>query len=547
MQSVNALGAVVQMPKLTVQTYDLEPVNRLDDLPQDFILYLKHDVIIVNKALCQFKEAIKQINQRFKLDVAWDSLTSASISRQILAQLDKRSFTVSFTSQQAAGAYYRGGFTALNQAIKDQIIIGQHQIMDAKSHYPSVIFLNDLPSGEPEIIKDPQQCAKLTEKIKKHPTTFNASVDFITVEGVIIRSVSQWGAIPWPVDIKNFHPLYETYIVTDQMTPFIFKGTIREWLSVLPFYEFQDWKATEWIRFGEHQRSNVLKPVIKYLYDFKEVKDEYGNHPWKMTFKIILNSLYGSMGMDQNFEHTVYVHQNYDLQPEMSFGHKEALYYDMFLDRLNFFRDWNYHTLKTRREITAKELTYAYWNRWVACYITSIGRSELLKLIAKDFDRIYYCDTDSLIGTTDNHSFKWLAENDRIGSLLGQWDYELLDHQEANILRIRAPKNYDVRLQTEQILKQGTVGVDKKALNEILATNPTFLDHNTVIPNGWKHMIYGVPRENFEYDANGRVVLKKTGRVSAPEKTDFFPYIISQDKSWTKLQNQRGVNDGKKN
>lgn len=541
MQSVGVLGSVVQMPKLVAQTYDLEPVDHLEQLPADFIKYMEYDVIIVNKALCQFKEAIGQINKQFKLEINWDRLTSASISRQIIKALDQTNgFKVSFDTQQAAGPYYRGGFTALNQGIKDQILTGKHQIIDAKSHYPSVIYLNDLPVGTPTIYQDSDNLKIINHKLKNaNPNIFKNSRDFVTIKGIIKKSLSQWGSIPWDPETKQAHPLYETYIVTEQPEPFTFKGTIREWLEAKKFYEFNYWEVTEWVVFSDQQRSSVLKPMIKYLYDFKEVKDQFGFTPWKMTFKIILNSIYGSMGMDENFDYTVFINNKLSLAPEMHFDKTNALYYDIFFDQMNFFKDLGYQTLKTRKEFTDKELNYSYWNRWIACYITSIGRAELLKLIAMDFDKIYYCDTDSIIGTADNQAFKWLTEQGLIGQDMGQWDYELTPDQVNNTIRFRAPKNYDIRLPSGTILKQGTVGVNKVALNQMLMQDPDFLDHNTIIPDGWKHMVYGIPRDHFEYNEQGNVVLKKFDRSPLKEKTDFFPYIISQDKKWSKLQQQR--------
>ena len=560
-QSVAALGKIVGLPKLEVETYDLEPTDRLDQLPPLFIEYLKQDVLIVNKALIAFKNGIEKLNKEFGLKIKWDKPTSASISRDIINAVDSRlSFKVHIYEQQKAAEYYRGGFTAINQDFKDQVMTGLNgMVFDAKSHYPSVIYLNNLPHQKPLILNknndfDDIEILAYEADLKAGRINLKECLDFVAIKGKIKQNKSGWGSIVWPKEIKDKDhlDLLEAYIVCFEPTKFEFKGTVREWNEAAKFYEFLNWEITELVLFNKKESTDCLKQITNYLYKTKEQKDKDGNRPWAMTFKIILNSLYGSMGMDENFFSTLFLDKNFLFLPKDTLtvknkNAKERLYYDLQKDNLNFFQKGKYQTVKAHKEFWEEELKPDYWNRWIAAYITSIGRAELMRLIAMDFNNIWYCDTDSLIGDLNNKAFIYLKEEKLIGDQMGQWQPDLKPEQTIYEARFRAPKNYDLQDKKGNILKRGNVGIDKTILEELEFNEKNFLDWNTTIKDGWKHIVYGIYPEDFKRDSDGIVRLipfnerleQIKARGGLHKKDSFYPYIINQDKQLSKLARQR--------
>lgn len=559
-QSIKALGKIVGVEKLEAETYDLEPVNALNELPEKFINYMKVDVEIANRALIEFKKGIAKLNKEMGLNIKWDKPTSASISRDIINALDERkSFKVEIYEQERAAAYYRGGFTAINQDFKDVVLTDLNgQVLDAKSHYPSVIYLNKLPHQTPLILNltDDWESYEIMEyeaALKAGELNLKECLDFVTIEGKILKSKSGWGSIVWPDHIKqnDTADLLETYIVGDQPVKFKFKGTTREWVAAAKFYEFQNWKITELVQFNPNEATECLKEVTKFLFDFKEKTAPDGSRPWALTFKIILNSLYGSMGMDENFNHNLFLPADYLFLPydDLIINKKNAKprrYYNLQKDSLNFWAKANVQSVKALREFWEDELTPEYWNRWIAAYITSIARAELMELIALDFDNLWYCDTDSLIGDKNNKAFKFI-EKHKLGNNLGQWNYDLKPTEQVVTARFRAPKNYDLQDREGNILKRGSVGIDKNKLNEIDFNARNFLDWTTTIKDGWKHIVYGIYPEDFERDTDGIVRIKDftqrlanlKRRKNQTRQDNYYPYIINQDKQLSKLERQR--------
>ena len=559
-QSVGALGKVVGLPKLETD-YDLEPVGSIGELPAQFVDYCWRDVEIVNRALCKFKEGISALNKALKLKIQWDKPTSASISRDLINAVDERqSFKVHLDEQTRAADYYRGGYTAINSDFKDVVLKDLNAtIYDAKSHYPSVIALNRLPHKNPFIIDGFNDFERgLLEYYQADYESGQIDLanclDFVTIKGIIRRNRSGWGSIVWGQNDKERDHLdiLEAYIITSDPRAFTFKGTLREWHEARKFYEFHSWKITELVQFDNDAATNCLQPIIEFLYKWKEERDQSGARPWALTAKIILNSIYGSMGMDQNFFNQIYLDNSKWFLPGDSVEIKEKYssklrrFYNMHRDSLNFFAAGDYQAVKAQREFWEEELEPVFWNRWIACYITSIGRAELMKLIAFDFQNNYYCDTDSLVGATTSKSFSYLHQSGRVGANLGQWECDLKAGQFINEARFRAPKNYDLRDQNGKTIKRGAVGIDKAQLEQLELNERNFLDQSATIIDGWKHMVYGICPEDFERQSDGIVRLKpmlirlaNQKRRGFIKRDCYYPFIINQDKQLSKLARQR--------
>lgn len=411
--SVAYLGKLFNFPKGEVD-YKQEPVDSWDKLPLKYREYLERDVDIVIKALLQFDKALSDYE-----NIDWKNcLTISSLSRQFIESADiDKDFKISFNSQKLAKQFYRGGLTSYNKDYWFKKVENiKAKMIDAKSHYPSVMKLNELPAGEPEPITE--------EEIKDY------KIVFVRVVGHISKCKTGWGTINKTSDFHN-------YIFEDNQD-FIFVGLIQEWEIQKHFYEFSNWEYAEiW---GFNQTQNLLNNVIDNFYELKETSDT------KLVWKLLLNSLYGSCGMKANYPDTFFVAEN-EIPDLGEVSNNKKYYYRYTIKARQFFKglteiECDYDLLDNKK----------CWNVWIAAAITSYGRYELLKHISYKPDSVLYCDTDSMLILDD-----YPLEKVKLGKELGCWEVE---KENINNVYIQCAKRYVVAKDNE-VLKTGFGGVSK--------------------------------------------------------------------------------------
>ena len=411
--SVAYLGKLFNFPKGEVD-YKQEPVEKWEQLPLIYREYLERDVDIVIKALLQFDKALGDYE-----NIDWKNcLTISSLSRQFIESVDTdKLFKISFKSQQIAKRFYRGGFTSYNKNYWFKKVENINaKMIDAKSHYPSVMKLNELPAGEPEPITE--------EEIDDY------KIVFVKVVGHIKKCKTGWGTIN---KTSDFHH----YIFEDNQD-FIFVGLIQEWKIQKHFYEFSKWEYAEIWGFNETQ--NLLNEIIDKFYELKETSDT------KLVWKLLLNSLYGSCGMKANYPDTYFINEN-EIPNLAEISTDKKQYYRYHIKARQFFEG-----------LTEIEIDYDLlnsnkcWNIWVAASITSYGRYELMRHIAYKPDSVLYCDTDSMLILND-----FPLEKVKLGKELGCWEVE---KENINNIYIQGAKRYVVG-QDEEVLKTGFAGVSK--------------------------------------------------------------------------------------
>ena len=411
--SVAYLGKLFNFPKGTVD-YKQEPVDKWENLPLIYRNYLERDVDIVIKALLQFDKALTGYQ-----NIDWKNcLTISALSRQFIESVDKdKVFKISFDSQKIAKRFYRGGLTSYNQNYwfkKTENI--KAKMVDAKSHYPSVMKLNPLPSGEPEPITEAE--------IKDY------KIVFVKVVGHISKCKTGWGTINKTSDLHQY--------IFENNQDFIFVGLIQEWEIQKHFYEFSKWEFAEIWGFSETQ--NLLNDIIDKFYYLKETSET------KLVWKLLLNSLYGSCGMKANYPDTFFVNEN-EIPDLKQVSTNKKQYYRYHIKARQFFKG-----------LTEIEVDYDLlnksdcWNIWIAASITSYGRYELLKHIAYQPESVLYCDTDSML-ILDNYPL----DKVKLGKELGCWEVE---KENINNVYIQGAKRYVVS-QDNEVLKSGFAGVSK--------------------------------------------------------------------------------------
>ena len=300
-------------------------------------------------------------------------------------------------------------------------------------------------------------------------------VIMVCVRGQIRRNKNSWATI---VDDEAF----ETYWFEkgDQDKDFTFYGTLREWEIQHSFYEFIKWEFIEVLVWEE--TTTRLNPFIEELYRLKETEKN------ALCYKIILNSMYGSAGMKHTYP-TLFFEKK-DIAVPYSYKENDKEYIYIQEKNENFFRDYlSYDYVELKDEKTK------CWNKWIAAFITSYGRAILMEYIAKDPEKMVYCDTDSMIGLVDSESFNQLPK----GKGLGDWD---VDKKDINYVFVQGAKRYFLYRNNEEPIKIGFAGVKK----------------DEVFYNGFETDVSLAQDELIE-DGQRRVVKDKK----------FFPFIEDND------------------
>lgn len=426
--SIKDLGKMFNCPKLTTD-YNIEPVDKLEDLPKDYLDYLHQDVKILNVALSKFAEDVEKVNAKYNITKGWNKMTMANLSRTLISAVDiNEKYKISFESQEKAREFYRGGYTCLNKSIEDTIIYGNFKMIDAKSHYPSIMSLFKLPAYEPIKINakeiDDYECV------------------FVKITGIIRRNKNDWGTIP----VKGE---FDRYIVNADYTPFEFAGSYVEWSIQEKFYEFESWTYQEIWGFEETQ--NVMNDVIKDFYKLKETEAN------PLTYKLFLNSIYGSCGMKANYPETFFVKDNED--PPFQFLNKNKTKGYIFA---NYKRTCYFEGYKEVEYATQLPGNTKCWNRWIAAYITSIGRYILQKFISYSPKHVYYGDTDSLL-IDDAYPLHMI----KLGKGLGDWD---IDKDNLTEFIVQGPKRY-ILGSNDKTVKTSFSGIRKDLFTETFQDN----------------------------------------------------------------------------
>lgn len=421
--SVASLGKILNLPKLETD-YNINPVNHLSDLPQEMLTYLHQDVTIVNRSLINFKEHIQKLNKKYNAEWKWNSLTNSSISRQIIKHFDNdNAFEISFESQSIARKYYRGGYTAFNFKLQNKPFETDAKMYDAKSHYPSIMYLYELPFSEPFLISE--------KDIPKYKCVF------VRVDGVIQHNKYEWGTIPKHYNDETYIFIEKGEIVEEETRKFSFYGTFTEWEISKQFYEFEYYEIVEvW---GWKKTTSCLNVVLEDLYFLKETEKN------PLTYKIILNSIYGSSGMKYDYPKEFYQEKDKDPEPEIDYQDKTYIWINK--KKYNFFEKY-----KTYDYIEVVDPELRCWNRWIAAYITSIGRAILQSYILEEPHNAYYCDTDSILGHKDFKGFQKM----KIGKNFGNWEEE---YDDIRKLIIQGAKRYLLFKDEETAIKTRFAGI----------------------------------------------------------------------------------------
>jgi hypothetical protein len=329
--------------------------------------YIKNDIEIIARALdIQFAQGLE------KITAGSDSL------HQFKSMIGKKGFTKLFPIfteelDKNIRLAYRGGFTWVNDRIQGEEI-GEGIVFDVNSLYPAMMYDKPLPFGEP-IHFDGQY-----EEDRNFP---------LYIQHVKCSFDLKEGYIP-TIQIKKSRFRDNEYLKTSNGYIVDLYVTNVDWELIQEHYIIEDLEYCSGFKF--RQKTGIFKEFIdKWMY----VKTT-SEGAIKQLAKLILNSCYGKFATNTDVT-----------------------------GKIPYLKEDGSTAYKLPRDEETKEIikeTKDPIYTPMGVFITSWARHTTITTAQKCFDRILYCDTDSihLEGTDIPDSIADIVDDKR----LGYWKHE---------------------------------------------------------------------------------------------------------------------------
>lgn len=327
--------------------------------------YIINDVQIIAEALdIQFKQGLT------KMTNGADSLKG--FKETVHKKVFEKYFPVlSMELDSNIRLAYRGGFTWLNEKYAG-VVLGDGIVFDVNSLYPSRMYDCDLPYGMPEFF-DGQYVDD-----ESYP---------LYIQHVQCEFEVKPGHIP-TIQLKR-NMLYNSneYIKATKGEPVDLFVTNVDWALIQEHYNLYD------VEFKSGWKFKSVKGLFQTFIDKWMFIKVNSDGAIKLLAKLMLNSLYGKFATNPNVTGKIPY-----LREDGSCGFRVGD---------DEFRDPVYTP--------------------VGVFITSWARDLTIRTAQKCYDRIIYCDTDSihLIGTEIPESIKDIVDDDK----LGYWKQETMYKQ----------------------------------------------------------------------------------------------------------------------
>ena len=432
--------------------YDLggNYVHQDEYLKNVFVSYIKRDVMIAKTAFLNYKETVESskdaINNKYnKKDVHLQKiLTTASLVQKLvknniwnnkhLHNYIKKGLKIhSYEQYELMRKFYSGGFTQFNPLYHNKVFDKKGFSIDINSSYPWAMT-QPLPYGEllEEVPKNTKNyltycVVKMNYKIK------SKYINFICLKNKTEKNVRY-----------AMHGSGEFYFLLEEFE----------------FYKkIYDIEITE-IKYLYARCFTFLKPFIDEYYHLKSEADANGQAALKTTYKLLLNSLYGSFAKKAIYPMGVWMSKKY--YDDLKENKLECL-----LDEKN--KKWKPKTFKQLNipnmdlfcvEMEKEEKPKSFPNMLIGATITAYSRLKLLNAIFEiGIEKFVYCDTDSIfcLGKKEN-----LPPSIKLDDYeLGAWKVEF----EFNKGKILGAKRYVFENENHKT-KSATSGIKLKKLSE---------------------------------------------------------------------------------
>lgn len=370
-QSVESMPKTFKIPENKLEIDYNAPREKGHILTGEEEAYIKNDVVIVAKAL------------KYLFDMGLTKMTAGSNALSEYKEITRlnrfRSLykPLNYEIDKDIRRAYRGGFTYLNPIYKNKEV-GEGEVLDVNSLYPSVMYKEMLPFGEPffyvgEYVEDkvyPLYIQRLTCSFKikdgKIPTIQIKHSRFVDNEYLTDSGEEPVALTLTSVDLKLF---LEQYDVWD------------------PHYE-SGWKF-------KAMRGLFTEYIDKWI----KVKNEAtisGNKGIRQVAKIMLNSLYGKFSTSLDVQSKIPYLENDIVKYKLGEkGTKEGVYLPMGAFITAYARDKTIRTSQAIKDYSIKKY---------------------------GIDMYCYSDTDSIHTILPIEELKQFCEIDDVE--LGLWKHE---------------------------------------------------------------------------------------------------------------------------
>lgn len=428
--SVSALAKSVGMTKHIDDDdmsnfYDREPTQNINNVDKRYLEYCNNDVAVVNKCLSNFTksldslDSLKSYNEnrtknKKSIFNPFHFLTAGALAIGLLKNIylpkynreNKSSISLFLdeSTYDAVRPFYTGGWTQFNPDFNGAPVKVRNGVfIDVNSAYPYQMS-KDLPYGD----------LYTTKPELPHYTFKTIKVKFAKIKeefkNVVI--LKNWKRDNTQTDMRYVR----------ELNNFICYYIEEEWNIINEYYDIK----FEWVENKYMLKLPWAKEYINDLYHWKSYYKNVGNSAFAMTFKILLNSSYGKMGMRKDFDSMFYLPKTDFTGKTYADINKQNRGEIVHMDKKDFSFKYASETYKIDETLipvicnsikTKSKLS----NIAAASVITALERVYLWETI-RDLgpDKFIYSDTDSIaFRDIDDGILK-----PYVGDELGKWDIE---------------------------------------------------------------------------------------------------------------------------
>lgn len=488
--NVENWGKIYGIKKLTEEEklnrssfYNVEPVEKLEQLDKRFVEYCYNDNLIIKKAYNDFLLLVSNLPfvKRYDATIckgkrqfsALNYLTISALTKKLMkintylfirdtkfkGRLDYF-FKTNYSHYEYMSKFFRGGFTQFNkeyQSVKNFKKVKNTIYIDVNSAYPYQMS-KPLPYGDP--LEEPPKDGEYATFYEIKLTKFNIKRKFNklnllpNITNQQEKSEKRYVAV---LDKEVNFTTRQRYIQKgENATLYVLK---EEWDILNKFYNFK----VESIKPSYYKMKPFLSDYVNTIYRLKKNFKEQGNKAMEQAVKVLMNAGYGTLA--QRYDFSNYVYSELNLQEHDTLKHSVKKNGEDRLMEVGRKSDlFSYDNLNCYvcHEIYTKEKKAS--NRVTPSYITAQQRVKMFEFLYNLKNpnvNFGYCDTDSFIlFNLSDEEYNEIIANSNLE--LGGWKVET-DKKDELIAGIIGAKRYFL-IDHDKVIKSGFSGLNNYEL-----------------------------------------------------------------------------------